>query len=63
MEGSARAPAAGTVLNALATGRGSAFAIDEYTTAAVTLSTEREDVTGDVAGAPDADTRLVERCV
>src|SRR6056297_465848 len=63
MEGSARAPAAGTVLNALATGRGSAFAIDEYTTATVTLSTEREDVTGEVAGAPDADTRLVERCV
>jgi len=63
MEGTARAPAAGTVLNALATGRGSAFAIDEYTTATVTLSTENEAVTGEVAGAPDADTRLVERCV
>jgi shikimate kinase len=63
MEGSARAPAAGTVLNALATGRGAAFAIDEYTTATVELSTEREDVTGEVAGAPDADTRLIERCV
>ena len=34
MEGHARAPAAGTVLNALATGTGSAFAIDEYVTAA-----------------------------
>src|SRR6056297_2021416 len=63
MEGRARAPTAGTVLNALATGRGSAFAIDEYTTATVELSTEHEDVTGEVADVPDADTRLVERCV
>jgi len=63
MEGKAAAPAAGTVLNALATGRGAAFAIDEYTTATVTLSTETDGVTGEVAGAPDADTRLIERCV
>jgi len=63
MEGRARAPAAGTVLNALATGRGSAFAIDEYTTATVELSTDQQEITGEVAGAPDADTRLVERCV
>ena len=63
MEGKAAAPAAGTVLNALATGRGSAFAIDEYTTATVELSREDEGVTGAVAGAPDADTTLIERCV
>lgn len=63
MEGRARAPAAGTVLNALATGRGAAFAIDEYTTATVDLSTETEEVTGEVADAPEADTRLIERCV
>ncbi|NLV12391.1 shikimate kinase [Haloarcula argentinensis] len=63
MEGKAAAPAAGTVLNALATGHGAAFAIDEYTTATVTLSTEADGVTGEVAGAPDADTRLIERCV
>ena len=63
MEGRARAPAAGTVLNALSTGRGSAFAIDEYTTATVALSTEAESVTGEVAEAPDADTGLIERCV
>ncbi|MFC7019048.1 MULTISPECIES: shikimate kinase [Haloarcula] len=63
MEGKAAAPAAGTVLNALATGRGSAFAIDEYTTATVELSKDEEGVTGEVAGAPDADTRLIERCV
>ncbi|WP_323675815.1 shikimate kinase [Halorubellus sp. PRR65] len=72
MQGRATAPAAGTVLNALATGRGSAFAIDADTTASVTLdATDRGDadaseepsVTGTVAGAPDADTALVERCV
>ena len=63
MDGQARAPAAGTVLNALATGTGSAFAIDEYTTAHVELGGTDEAVTGEIAGAPDADTRLVEACV
>jgi shikimate kinase len=62
MEGQARAPAAGTVLNALANGTGSAFAIDEYTTATVELEGS-SDVTGTVAEEPDADTRLVEACV
>ncbi|GAA0298735.1 shikimate kinase [Halarchaeum salinum] len=61
MDGSAEAPAAGTVLNALATGRGAAFAIDRYTRASVDLG--GETVTGTVAEAPKADTRLVERCV
>ncbi|AQL43926.1 shikimate kinase [Halorientalis sp. IM1011] len=62
MEGRARAPAAGTVLNALATGTGSAFAIDAYTTATVEL-TDTAGVEGEIADAPDADTRLIERCV
>ncbi|WP_340099483.1 shikimate kinase [Salinibaculum salinum] len=62
MEGQARAPAAGTVLNALANRTGSAFAIDEYTTATVELDGS-EAVTGTVAEDPDADTRLVEACV
>jgi shikimate kinase len=62
MEGQAAAPAAGTVLNALATGTGSAFAIDEYVTATVSLS-EEPGVTGEIAGVEDADTRLVEQCV
>jgi len=59
--GRAAAPAAGTVLNALATRRGSAFAIDAETTAIV----ERRDggFTGAIAEAPDADTALIERCV
>lgn len=63
MDSVATAPGAGTVLNALATGRGSAFAINVETEAAVTLATDAETVTGEIAGAPDADTRLIERCV
>jgi len=62
MEGRATAPGAGTVLNALANGSGSAFAIGARTTATVELD-DSGTVTGEVAGAPDADTRLVERCV
>ncbi|GAA0675834.1 shikimate kinase [Natronoarchaeum mannanilyticum] len=62
MNGRAEAPAAGTVLNALACGKGSAFAIDAYTTAEVTLADE-PGVEGEIDGAPDADTRLIERCV
>jgi len=62
MEGHARAPAAGTVLNALANGTGSAFAIAEYVRASVSLGPTGA-VEGSVAGDPDADTALVERCV
>ena len=64
MKGRGRAVAlgAGTVLNALATGVGSAFALDVETTATVEL-----DGSGRIEGAvddqPDADTRLIERCV
>jgi shikimate kinase len=63
MEGQAVAPAAGTVLNALANGTGSAFAIDEYTTATVELDHGADEVAGRVAEDPDADTELIERCV
>jgi len=63
MDGRAEAPAAGTVLNALATGRGSAFAIDRTVTAEVALDPDRDTVTGSVAEDADADTALVERCV
>ena len=62
MQGRAVALGAGTVLNALATGRGSAFAIDAETEAQVEL-TDGGGVTGEIDGAPDADTRLIERCV
>ncbi len=62
MEGRASAPAAGTVLNALATGIGSAYAIDMEVTAAVSLTAE-SGVTGSIAGVEDGDARLIERCV
>ncbi|MFC4448290.1 shikimate kinase [Halorussus aquaticus] len=62
MNGRASAFAAGTVLNALACGKGSAFAIDAETTAEVELD-DSGVVTGGVAEAPDADTTLIERCV
>lgn len=62
MEGRASAPAAGTVINALAAGRGAAFAIDRETTASVSL-TAGGTVTGEIAGTPEGDTRLIERCV
>jgi shikimate kinase len=62
MHGEAAALGAGTVLNALATGVGSAFAIDAETTATVDLD-DSGTVDGEVAGASDADTRLIRRCV
>ena len=62
MQGQAVALGAGTVLNALATGVGSAFALDVETTATVELDGSTS-VTGTIAEAPDADTGLVERCV
>ena len=58
----AAAPAAGTVLNALANGYESAFAIDAYTEAAVELN-DTGIVSGEIAEAEAADTRLIERCV
>ncbi|MFB6094793.1 MAG: shikimate kinase [Halanaeroarchaeum sp.] len=61
MDGRAEAPAAGTVLNALATGTGSAFAIDEYVRATVSLG--GEEVVGRVRDAPAADTALIEGAV
>jgi shikimate kinase len=61
MDGRARAPAAGTVLNALATGYGSAFAIDKYVTAEVSLGGDK--ITGEIADRPDADTSLIEQTV
>lgn len=68
MDGRAEAPAAGTVLCALANGLGSAFAIDEYVTASVELESASggdasSAVTGEIGGAVDADASLIERCV
>jgi len=61
MDGRAVAPAAGTVLNALATGTGSAFAIDLETTATVDLTDDGE-IVGEIADQPEADATLIERC-
>ncbi|WP_254768601.1 shikimate kinase [Salinilacihabitans rarus] len=62
MDGRAVAPAAGTVLNALATGTGSAFAIDLETTATVDLTDDGE-IEGTIAEDPEADAELIERGV
>ena len=62
MRGRAAALGAGTVLNALSTGVGSAFAIDIETAATVELDGS-ETVTGTIAGDDGDDTRLIERCV
>lgn len=62
MNGRASAPAAGTILNALANKRGAAFAIDLETTASVKLD-DSSEIDGEIDGAPDADTTLIERCV
>ncbi|WP_435069897.1 shikimate kinase [Haloplanus sp. C73] len=62
MHGEAVALGAGTVLNALATGVGSAFAIDAETTARVELD-DSGHVDGEIAGVDDGDTRLIRRCV
>ncbi|WP_380676354.1 shikimate kinase [Salinigranum sp. GCM10025319] len=64
MKGRGRAVAlgAGTVLNALATGVGSAFALDVETEATVELD-DSAGVKGEIAEDADADTRLIERCV
>ncbi|UIO99004.1 shikimate kinase [Halobaculum sp. CBA1158] len=63
MDGRAAAPGAGTVVNALATGVGSAFALDLETTATVSLDPDADGVTGTIAGDPEGDTTLIERCV
>ncbi|GGJ13507.1 shikimate kinase [Halobellus salinus] len=62
MRGRAAALGAGTVLNALSTGVGSAFAIDIETSATVELD-DSGRVTGTVAEDDGADTGLIERCV
>jgi len=62
MDGRAVAPGAGTVLNALASGTGSAFAIDIDTTATVELHPE-SPIDGHIVDVPDGDTTLIETCL
>ena len=60
--GRASAPGAATVVNAIATLTGCAFAVDLQTEATVTLD-DSGAIEGRIAEDPDADTRLIERCV
>ncbi len=61
MKGSARAPGAATVVNAVATLKGAAFAVDLWTHADVQIDEDGGGVEGEIAGGGDP--RLIERCV
>lgn len=63
MRGKARAPGALTVVNAIATLKGSAFAIDLYTTAEVEISEDKDVIEGETDHDEEVDTSLIERCV
>lgn len=60
--GRAEAPGAGTIVNAVATGRGAAFAIDLKIVATVILD-DSGKVRGRILDEPGEDTRLMEACV
>ena len=62
MQATASAAGAGTMLNAFATHRGAAFAIDLRTTAHVQLE-EAAPIEGRIRDTPGGDTRLIEACV
>lgn len=61
--GHAYALGAGTIVNAIATWKGAAFAVDLKTFAAVELKKGDGKISGFIEGQPDADTRLIERTV
>jgi shikimate kinase len=60
--GKAEAPGAATIVNAMATGSGAAFAIDLKVVASVTLD-DSGDIRGSIVNEPDEDTGLIELCV
>lgn len=62
-EGYACASGAGTIINAIATWKGSAFGIDLKTFAEVKLSEDLSGISGSIEELPEGDTRLIERCV
>ncbi|WP_440954975.1 shikimate kinase [Methanosarcina sp. Mfa9] len=62
-EGYACASGAGTIINAIATWKGSAFGIDLKTFAEVELSEGKPGISGSIEELPEGDTRLIERCV
>lgn len=61
VKGRASACGAGTIINAIAMWKGSAFAVDLWTTAEVELSEEMDGIHGEITGG--GDTTLIERCV
>ncbi|MDY0386741.1 MAG: shikimate kinase [Methanolobus sp.] len=63
LKGNAYALGAGTVINAIATWKGAAFAIDLKTFADVRLFDDTSKINGTIEGMPDADTRLIENSV
>lgn len=60
LRGCASACGAGTIINAIATWKGSAFAIDLRTTAEVELGEDIKSIQGEIEGGGDA--TLIERC-
>jgi len=66
-KGYGKASGAGTVINAIATYKGSAFGIDLWTYAEVELGDDFSGIEGEIEiegeKSADADTRLIERCV
>ncbi len=63
--GGGKASGAGTVINAIATYKGSAFGIELWTYAEVELGADFKGIEGEieVEGEKSADTKLIERCV
>jgi shikimate kinase len=64
--GYGKASGAGTIINAIATSKGSAFGIDLWTYAEVELGADFKGIKGEIEWAGKkhaADTRLIERCV
>jgi len=64
-KGYGKASGAGTIINAIATYKGSAFGIDLWTHAEVELGEDFKGIEGEIEqeGEKRADTRLIERCV
>lgn len=62
MKGFASACGSATIVNAIATGKGAAFALDLRVKAEVELTENSQDIIGDIEGVT-GDTSLIERCV
>ncbi|SET08055.1 shikimate kinase [Methanococcoides vulcani] len=63
LTGHAYALGAGTIINAIATWKGSAFGVDLKTFADVELTNNSSSITGSIENVPQGDTTLIERSV